>query len=330
MEHRELDPSSVAPGPPGWQLCTDAVSMQLVYYHPDTHETIPAQVLDKHALSLQRDVSPEPTVGTLSLAAEGDGDALPPGWEEGKDKQGRSYFINHNDKTTTWEDPRKSAAAPLEEPAANLQGGALSGAFGEAGETPMADFAALQAHQTQVTGGGDGRDGRGEGFELEDRPVPIRPSLGFSRLALAPPLWNTSEESLVLSCYKCQNEFSFFKRRHACRCCFRQFCGSCCEREIETPSFDDSPVCRGAVCEGCFRHLSSGHAECIGRLFPALDVPGPKQLEVVREIVDVMLHDSSNIYGPELSLPSVHKAVAALLPGSDTRFLAVQILSHVA
>jgi len=33
--------------------------------------------------------------------------ALPPGWEEGRDEQGRSYFIDHNTQKTTWEDPRK-------------------------------------------------------------------------------------------------------------------------------------------------------------------------------------------------------------------------------
>lgn len=31
---------------------------------------------------------------------------LPPGWEQAKTQDGRIYYINHNTRTTTWEDPR--------------------------------------------------------------------------------------------------------------------------------------------------------------------------------------------------------------------------------
>lgn len=30
---------------------------------------------------------------------------LPPGWEEKQDEKGRSYYIDHNTRTTTWERP---------------------------------------------------------------------------------------------------------------------------------------------------------------------------------------------------------------------------------
>lgn len=33
-------------------------------------------------------------------------DDLPSGWEQGKNAQGRIYFIDHNTRTTTWKDPR--------------------------------------------------------------------------------------------------------------------------------------------------------------------------------------------------------------------------------
>ncbi|XP_048839604.1 transcriptional coactivator YAP1-like isoform X2 [Brienomyrus brachyistius] len=43
---------------------------------------------------------------------------LPPGWEMAKTSSGQRYFLNHLDKTTTWQDPRKAMlqinqAAPL-------------------------------------------------------------------------------------------------------------------------------------------------------------------------------------------------------------------------
>lgn len=34
---------------------------------------------------------------------------LPPGWEQAKTQDGRIYYINHNTRTTTWEDPRITA-----------------------------------------------------------------------------------------------------------------------------------------------------------------------------------------------------------------------------
>ena len=32
---------------------------------------------------------------------------LPPGWEKSVTPQGQVYFLNHNNKSTQWEDPRK-------------------------------------------------------------------------------------------------------------------------------------------------------------------------------------------------------------------------------
>uniref|UniRef100_V9I9H3 WW domain-containing protein n=1 Tax=Apis cerana TaxID=7461 RepID=V9I9H3_APICE len=41
------------------------------------------------------------------MAEESDRSQLPPGWECRYDiRSGRPYFINHFNRTTTWEDPR--------------------------------------------------------------------------------------------------------------------------------------------------------------------------------------------------------------------------------
>jgi hypothetical protein len=39
--------------------------------------------------------------------AQGGSGALPAGWEEGWDGDGHAFFINHNDETTTYDDPRQ-------------------------------------------------------------------------------------------------------------------------------------------------------------------------------------------------------------------------------
>ncbi|XP_077410441.1 NEDD4-like E3 ubiquitin-protein ligase WWP1 isoform X1 [Vanacampus margaritifer] len=39
-------------------------------------------------------------------AAAGTADPLPPGWEQRKDPHGRTYYVDHNTRTTTWERPQ--------------------------------------------------------------------------------------------------------------------------------------------------------------------------------------------------------------------------------
>lgn len=40
-----------------------------------------------------------------TFAANGGHDALPAGWEERQDANGRTYYVNHTARTTQWERP---------------------------------------------------------------------------------------------------------------------------------------------------------------------------------------------------------------------------------
>ncbi|XP_044135617.1 E3 ubiquitin-protein ligase NEDD4 isoform X3 [Bufo gargarizans] len=51
-----------------------------------------------------------PTLPVLLPTSSG----LPPGWEEKQDEKGRSYYIDHNTRTTTWEKPVVQKPAPVE------------------------------------------------------------------------------------------------------------------------------------------------------------------------------------------------------------------------
>lgn len=42
-----------------------------------------------------------PSAAAYTLTTPG----LPPGWEERKDAKGRTYYVNHNNRTTTWTRP---------------------------------------------------------------------------------------------------------------------------------------------------------------------------------------------------------------------------------
>lgn len=93
----------------------------------------------------------------------------------------------------------------------------------------------------------------------QNASAPIPPPLTSSK-----PSWNTSREGTV--CCRCETEFTFFKRRHHCRCCFREFCDSCSTRRLPVILFGHNTPVR--VCDSCFRHLSKGENECISKLIP--------------------------------------------------------------
>ncbi|XP_077592865.1 E3 ubiquitin-protein ligase NEDD4-like isoform X2 [Stigmatopora nigra] len=71
--------------------------------------------------------STSPTATAFNLTTLG----LPPGWEERKDAKGRTYYVNHNSRTTTWTRPivqltedgantaTGSGAAPIPSPSSN-------------------------------------------------------------------------------------------------------------------------------------------------------------------------------------------------------------------
>ncbi|VUZ39640.1 unnamed protein product [Hymenolepis diminuta] len=50
---------------------------------------------------------PVPESGQRISVVNHDDDPLPPGWQMALTTKGRPFFINHNDQTTTWKDPRK-------------------------------------------------------------------------------------------------------------------------------------------------------------------------------------------------------------------------------
>ncbi|XP_070500893.1 transcriptional coactivator yorkie isoform X4 [Chironomus tepperi] len=72
-----------------------------------TNNNLPHNILDKtlhlHSRGRSYDVS--------NLQHQLQFSELPPGWEQAKTHDGKIYYINHNDRTTQWEDPRSQLAA---------------------------------------------------------------------------------------------------------------------------------------------------------------------------------------------------------------------------
>ncbi|XP_038210993.1 E3 ubiquitin-protein ligase Nedd-4 isoform X2 [Zerene cesonia] len=61
-------------------------------------------------------------------------DGLPPGWSMQRAPNGRIFFIDHNNKTTTWVDPRTGCASSLPSTSVRSEGGAAGAGAGAGAE----------------------------------------------------------------------------------------------------------------------------------------------------------------------------------------------------
>lgn len=58
--------------------------------------------------SPQESTSPRPASSSASPTSSTPAGLLPAGWEQRHTPDGRAYFVDHNTRTTTWIDPRRS------------------------------------------------------------------------------------------------------------------------------------------------------------------------------------------------------------------------------
>ncbi|XP_054858178.1 E3 ubiquitin-protein ligase NEDD4 isoform X2 [Eublepharis macularius] len=84
--------------PPGWEVKTDEKGRPYYIDHNSQTTTWQKPALQRAALDDSSQQPPLPLVG--------DPGSLPKGWEVRHAPSGRPFFIDHNTKTTTWEDPR--------------------------------------------------------------------------------------------------------------------------------------------------------------------------------------------------------------------------------
>ncbi|XP_067279732.1 E3 ubiquitin-protein ligase NEDD4-like isoform X3 [Pseudorasbora parva] len=115
LNHSLSGPSSLAMPPSSTPEFSDEISLRLSLA-PDTNGEIPgpSSAVQGHLSSRLRSSSmtdgvsdqtqpPTPTSPSASYALTTPG--LPPGWEERKDPKGRTYYVNHNNRSTTWTRP---------------------------------------------------------------------------------------------------------------------------------------------------------------------------------------------------------------------------------
>eukprot|EP00008_Paramoeba_atlantica_P004190 CAMPEP_0201478578 /NCGR_PEP_ID=MMETSP0151_2-20130828/3371_1 /ASSEMBLY_ACC=CAM_ASM_000257 /TAXON_ID=200890 /ORGANISM="Paramoeba atlantica, Strain 621/1 / CCAP 1560/9" /LENGTH=1654 /DNA_ID=CAMNT_0047859689 /DNA_START=55 /DNA_END=5019 /DNA_ORIENTATION=- len=238
---------------------------------------------------------------------------FPPGWEVAEDETGRKYYIDHINQITTWEDPRESLKRMISE---NQQ-------FQQAQQLAQQSPARQQQQQQQQPVGGDSQPDAGgypppdvveQSQEQQQQPVEETPpeppeeeeEVGITPPSLCPlledfaplqtsqakmsyvtPSWDVmEEEQKALECANCSSEFSFFKQKQQCGCCYRSFCALCTTRTHPVQQYQD-PL---RVCDVCYQHLVVGDKRCISRLVPYLtcdDVQSPVTFAVVNEILEI-------------------------------------------
>jgi vacuolar protein 8 len=334
-----------------WEMCVDNLG-RMVYYNRVTQQVLPAnqqqqQQYQQQQQQLQLQQKDEQTKTTSNKQDDSDENEtdelgpLPSGWEMGVDKQGRTYFIDHNAQTTTWHDPRAAKKSKT-----NVKNGANgsgdgNSAHNESGQSNgiVKDGTASSNNETASVQNSlpafVPQQQQQEQEQQQQRLALPSSSAEPVRLAQAPPAWDTENDSLILSCSKCQTEFSFFKRKHQCRCCFRQFCDACSENSCEVPQFGHGGEAV-RVCDSCLSHLSAKNPNCLGRLLPCLDMGGAKQLEATEEVLSIVsaaqASDIGAQYSAELASPLLHKSIVSLLSSSNERLrvAAVKILALVA
>ncbi|XP_053128499.1 E3 ubiquitin-protein ligase NEDD4 isoform X2 [Hemicordylus capensis] len=104
--------------PPGWEVRNDEKGRP--YYIDHNSQTT---TWKKPALQAGADAGPQATAPTRQLSAPEDSrqpaaskrdpEFLPKGWEVRHAPSGRPFFIDHNSKTTTWDDPRLKIPPPM-------------------------------------------------------------------------------------------------------------------------------------------------------------------------------------------------------------------------
>uniref|UniRef100_A0A672MKW0 E3 ubiquitin-protein ligase n=1 Tax=Sinocyclocheilus grahami TaxID=75366 RepID=A0A672MKW0_SINGR len=110
LNHSLSGPASLAMPLPSTPEFSDEISLRLSLA-PDTNGEIPGP----SSAVVRQNKSPS---ASYALTTPG----LPPGWEERKDNKGRMYYVNHNNRSTTWTRPILQVAKPTSTSAAAVGG----------------------------------------------------------------------------------------------------------------------------------------------------------------------------------------------------------------
>ena len=184
-------------------------------------------------------------------------EALPDGWEEMTDPVSRrKFYVNHFERTTTWERPTRGGTQASEEKSMlrlNQKGSHTTWDDPHSGGSKWRDV----EYSFLSPGGKDSKSRVGP------------PRLDFKVVSVP--------DSLRQNCPGCNVQFTYTVRRHHCRLCGDVFCDTCSQTRTVLPldgAEFDKPV---RICDWCAKDVKNGNYFSLRRYLTPLTLYDPHE-----------------------------------------------------
>eukprot|EP00499_Haloplacidia_sp_CaronLabIsolate_P001770 CAMPEP_0196781562 /NCGR_PEP_ID=MMETSP1104-20130614/9794_1 /TAXON_ID=33652 /ORGANISM="Cafeteria sp., Strain Caron Lab Isolate" /LENGTH=739 /DNA_ID=CAMNT_0042151795 /DNA_START=1 /DNA_END=2217 /DNA_ORIENTATION=+ len=241
--------------------------------------------------------------------------ALPPRWEMQLDPSGKPYFIDHNSRTTTWDDPRVTfllrqqqvppaqppqSAQPAQPPSGSEPASAHTPAHSAVAAPDIGSAAASAYPQPELASTPEPapEPAPSAAEEAKATETAIAGAMSGALAAGASPASRLPVTDLpdayTDKCMQCDASVgSIFARKHHCRCCGRIFCSSCTSQTamVPLPSEDGKYDKPQRVCDFCFLSLARGITLCVPRMLTTLAVetaPRAHQMLALEGLAEVL------------------------------------------
>lgn len=204
-------------------------------------------------------------------------DALPHGWEERVDASGRTFYVDHINRTTQWERPivntqqlhKMQSGRTLQSVQSSQQiqrspssdAMAPSPARTSAKMTPVGSIQRMPSASDNASVGSSRNSANGEiepssvyldSFEIQNLAMEILPFV--------------CQSNMRSQCFKCEGKLvPPFSSKHHCKSCGEIYCKRCSAHKIKVnlPSKDYAQPVR--VCDYCLSHLKTGDQNSVLR-----------------------------------------------------------------
>lgn len=226
---------------------------------------------------------------------------LPPGWEERKDAKGRTFYVDHNTRTTSWTRPQGSILPPTASSASSVHKSESKSSMDShvseekrgavpvsAASTPATDASPRRltlSSPTQVPTP-DKKKFDNMAFFKDNNPIQ-KICLKFVPYRLP--------DSERVKCFKCGNKFSkLLVLRHHCRSCGDIYCSSCSNHFMKLPLPAEDYKDDVRVCDYCSEHLVHGDLGSYLRYFGILrsnDAPGGTKIFAMKAFLASLDHE---------------------------------------
>ena len=174
-------------------------------------------------------------------------DTLPDGWEESIDpKTGRTFYINHLERVTTWDRP---TASPVPNTSASRPGHDATTPFGEGDYSSLNTITLNRfgSHSKWTDPSKGSRYSNSNATWSSKNKSSEPPQLEFSTVHVP--------DLLRSQCPQCNAFFTTLKRRHHCRLCGDIFCDACSQGRAVLPLDGDEFDKSVRVCDCCLKDV---------------------------------------------------------------------------